>query len=285
MADSILDNQEVTAEILNDIAIDLGHTSFNGFGEDKFGADTLNAITGNLVGAGILSSYNKCKPTIQSDKVYIDTGIIVFNNGAKKKITENGIYVDLINSSYIYALNNTVTNTCSIIVSQTEPVDGDFVNIARIGEDGTLIDRRKIAKAKVELPTEGNSYYKSKLITSENELYHGARLFTLSTEGISKIFIVCGSRGRWIYDVNTSSASGVYNYNGEYKYGDNSNGMYIYWLAGTPRAIITLTANNKNDNSITFSLGVNGTSGGLMSAIDFLKNNPIEFYAFGGVEQ
>ena len=283
MADSILDNQVITADILNDIAIDLGHTSFNGFGEEKFGTDALNAITGNLVGAGILSSYNKCKPTIQEDKVQIDTGIIVFNNGAKKKITENGIYVDLINSSYIYALNNTVTNTCSIIVSQAEPADGDFVNIASIGEDGTLVDRRTIAKAKVELPAEGNSYYKSKTIISRNEFSDGSPLITLPTDGVSRIFIVFGEYARYVFDVATQTFSGLYKDVGdrEYIFYSGEYSCTLYWRHDSSHGEVGLSIVSITDSDITFKCDINTNYAN--ESMDYFAGETIEFYTFGGV--
>lgn len=284
MTDSVLDNQVITADILNDIAIDLGHTSFNGFGEEKFGADELNAITGDIVSAGILSSYNKCKPVIQENKVYIDTGIIVFNNGAKKKITDGGVYVALINNSYIYASNDTVTNTCSIIVSQTEPADGDFVNIASIGEDGTLVDRRMIAKAKVELPTEGNSYYKSKTIISRDEFSDGSPLITLPTDGVSKIFIVFGNFARYVFDVATQTFSGVYYkaYDEEYEFQNEGNSCCLWHYHASSTGTVYLNIESLSDSNITFECDIytNYTN----PSMDAFAGKTIEFYAFGGVE-
>ena len=120
MSDSILYNQEVTTETLNDIAIDLGATSFNGFTTNKFGADELNGITQALATKGILLSGNQCKPVVSSGKVYIQTGTIVFDNGAKKVITEP-VEAALENDTYIYALNNVALGVCEIVVSSAQP--------------------------------------------------------------------------------------------------------------------------------------------------------------------
>lgn len=156
MSDEIMYNQEVTKDMLNDISKDLGNTSFNGFGENKFGADELNGITESLVTKGILMSKNQCRPVVSGDKINIQTGTIVFSNGAKKKITEP-VSVDLINGTYVYALNNQTLGICEIRVSNTQPQTGDFVNIASVGADGTLRDTREFAKAKTELES-GNVY-------------------------------------------------------------------------------------------------------------------------------
>ena len=88
MADGIYYNAEVTSDDLNDLARDLGNTSFNGFGEEKFGADELNGITASLVSKGILTSESKCQPIISDGNVNIQPGTIVFQNGAKKAIKE-----------------------------------------------------------------------------------------------------------------------------------------------------------------------------------------------------
>ena len=157
MADEILYNGTVTSDTLNNIAVDLGNTSFNGFGTEKFGADELNGITASLVTKGILQSGDMCRPVQANGKVNIQTGIIVFANGAKKKITEI-VSVDCINGTYIYALNNQSMGTCEIAVSETAPTEGDFVKLASVSSAGALTDLREISTAKVALKT-GNNYF------------------------------------------------------------------------------------------------------------------------------
>ena len=84
----ILDNQAVTTEMLNNIVNDLGIPEFNGFGENKFGVEALNKITGDLTGKGILNINNKCALNYTDGILTIDTGVIVFDDGAKLRITE-----------------------------------------------------------------------------------------------------------------------------------------------------------------------------------------------------
>ena len=152
MTDSILYNQEVTAEILNDIAIDLGNTSFSGFGEEKFGADALNDITKSLVTKGILQSESRCRPIKSDGYINIQPGVIVFENGAKKKITEV-ISVPCEAGTYIYAQNDITAGRCEIKVSETAPVTGDFVMLATVDSEGKMLDIREFSNAKVEIPT------------------------------------------------------------------------------------------------------------------------------------
>jgi len=151
MAQGIYYNQEVTAEMLNGIAADLGHTSFNGFGTDKFGADALNNITKDLVSAGVLLVGNKCRVVKDSDgNIILQDGIIVFENGAKMEIAEP-ITIDADNGTVIYALNDTTEGKCTIEVAESYPTEGDFAKLCTIGSDGTLNDNRTIAKGKMEL--------------------------------------------------------------------------------------------------------------------------------------
>lgn len=148
MADGIYYNQEVTAEMLNGIAHDLGHTSFSGFGTDKFGADALNGITKDLVTAGVLLTGNQCKVVRSEDgKIILQDGIIVFANGAKKVISEP-LTIEADNGTVIYAYNNVAAGTCTIEVAESFPGDGDYVKLASVGADGVLTEERAFAIVK-----------------------------------------------------------------------------------------------------------------------------------------
>jgi hypothetical protein len=139
----------VTADDVNNLAVDLGATEFSQFqNAEPYAVQQLNNITKDLVSAGILLSLNRCRLTKTGDKVTIDTGIIVFANGAKKRITES-LQVDLVVNTYIYALNDTATNTCQIVVSETEPDStSDYVMLAQVDADGDVLDKRIFSKYK-----------------------------------------------------------------------------------------------------------------------------------------
>ncbi len=149
------DNTEVTLENMNDIARDLGDTEFSGFSTNKFGVDTLNNITSDLISSGILRTEENanmgCEPVISGSNVIIAPGVIVFETGAKLRITEAEALVKT-NSTYVYAYNNHLTGLASIVVSETTPTNQmDAVLICRINANGTLIDMRSAAVAKVSL--------------------------------------------------------------------------------------------------------------------------------------
>lgn len=156
MSDGIYYNQEVTADMLNDIAIDLGNTSFNGFGAEKFGADELNGITASLVGAGVLLSGDMCRITAADQKLYAQSGTIVFANGAKKTIT-TAVDLGVAKECYIYAINQQLEGKCKIVTASELPTAGDIVKLARVTEYGEIVDLRSIATAKIDFAG-GNRY-------------------------------------------------------------------------------------------------------------------------------
>ena len=153
MSRGIFYNQSVTANDLNEIATDLGATSFNGFGTEKFGASELNNITKDLVGKGYLNVKNKCKPTVSADgsKIIVQSGIVVFENGAKKVI-ENTLEISFGVGRKYYFLNEISNGLCSLWWSTVGyPSEGDYVPLCEVTSDGTLIDKRVFSVAKVNL--------------------------------------------------------------------------------------------------------------------------------------
>lgn len=153
--DGIYYNQEITEEDLNAMATDLGHTSFNGFdGVTKFGADKLNEITKALVTSGVLTSGDMCRCEKTDTGITVNTGTIVFKNGAKKTISE-AIQIEADDGMAVYALNNIVAGTCTIETSADFPTDTetDYIPLCKINSDGTLSDKRSVSRAKVDFPT------------------------------------------------------------------------------------------------------------------------------------
>ena len=121
--------------------------------ERRESISALNQITADLVTAGILQSGNNCAVTLSNGKARIDTGVIVFETGAKKRI-EEAVLIDLMSSgtSCIYALNDTVNNAIKIVCAAEFQTSGDFIKLAKI-ENSTVTDMRQFATAKVAFTT------------------------------------------------------------------------------------------------------------------------------------
>ena len=147
MATTFEDNTVVTAEDLNNIAVDLGDATFSAFSNSKFGVDKLNEITADLVDKGVLTTGDKCEPVVSNGKVYIKSGVIVFGSGAKIKITEP-VEITAILGGYIYGYNDTLTGKASIVCNTETPTIGDFVMLAQIDNSGNVIDKRTLCEAK-----------------------------------------------------------------------------------------------------------------------------------------
>lgn len=136
----------------------MGDTTFSAFSSNKFGVDKLNEITADIVGKGILktatdsngNSVMGCEPIISGDNILIQNGVIVFESGAKIRIT-SPVSVPKIKYTYIYAINDLATGTASIQVLSSELTSGDYVLLA-VMKYNVLEDARAVATAKVALP-------------------------------------------------------------------------------------------------------------------------------------
>ena len=153
------DNQVITLEELNNTAIDLGATDFSAFDTETFGVDKLNEITSSIVGKGVLTTYDKCKTVITNGKLYIRKGVIVFESGAKIRITEP-VEVNATVGDYIYAYNDTGVGKAFISTSSELPEQGDYVVLAKMSDDGASVaDLREMSVAKIAISSSLQNNY------------------------------------------------------------------------------------------------------------------------------
>lgn len=269
MSDTFLDNQIVTAQDLNNIAIDLGAADYSHFPETppQSAVAALNEITKDLAGAGILGCKNKCAPSIESNTVTVDTGVIVFSTGAKKRI-EVPVTIDVESGkkSCIYALNDTENNTIYINASDAFP-EGDCVYIAEISASGVLTDKRQYSVMKVVsdaphvvqeaewdgsvtgTPAIGDLVYSLPLISSsfkhiyvyrkpasyETEIYQASLLdlqnnvFTQMLNSMSTSYMALGQTGGSIYTYYGRNSSSLL----DYKIEDGYLNFYLSQNSGT----------------------------------------------------
>ena len=280
--------QAVTAEELNGIVIDLGNTDFSAFTNNTpYAVNKLNEITCALVSKGILSSGNKCEVTvdIENQKIIIADGIIVFSSGAKKKITNN-LEIDFTvgNAYYVYALNDEANNTCKIVLSEGAPdVSSDHVKLAEISADGSLTDKRVLAKAKCEIFTEGNSYVITQQVGKDD--LPVKRTITVPISGVKKIFIKTFNSypcSLWEYDIETGKFTGAYKRSAgsgdDDQFESNTSEPYIYYHGGSSALYGTLTVAESTENEVTFAYEFNGSSASI-------RENPviINYYIYGGI--
>lgn len=183
MTDTFLDNQEVTAQDLNNIAIDLGYAEYSHFPENppQSAVSALNQITADLTTKGVLLSGNRCMVTYASNKIYVDTGIIVFESGAKKRI-ETTQTLDFISggTNYVYAIHDTSANKISLVNAAANPASGDYVALATVAADGGVTYTAPLSTAKVGLSS-GNS----KEVINYTESFSAYQYTTIATVSLA----------------------------------------------------------------------------------------------------
>lgn len=283
MAEFVYDEM-VTAQSLNEIAVDLGAGDFSVFEDGTpYAVGKLNEITQSLVGSGISSALNKFEITVNSENVIVGTGIAFFSSGKKLKLA---MPVTLpFKSGELYLYEKLSTGTVSINIGEL-PID-NYVHLATINEDATYTDRRMIAKAKVELPTEGSSYSLAEMITSGNVNDFVDRKITIPITGAKKIFIqsvyTTGATASFYeYDIEKKSFSGIWFYNVEEAgLSIDSSSICVKYGDGYPYLKINLGCYEQNEETVTFQYGVVRSSSNYTS----MENLSVNFYVFGGVER
>lgn len=180
-------SQIVSAANLNNVAVDLGNAQFDHFSDSvPYAVDQLNTITGDLVSAGVLNILNNCAVTVSANGININTGVAVFGDGAKIRITEPLTLPYSAGELFFYKNPTTKEVTAEV---GTLPQD-NYIWIATVQNETTFVDRRTFSKAKVTMPSEGNSFLKTlevDTIEKFRNLPNSPVLFPRA--GINSIFI------------------------------------------------------------------------------------------------
>ena len=159
MADTtFFDDTEVTAEDLNNIAVDLGCATFENFNdEETYNIDNLNNITANLVTKGVLF-YGENMAVSRVGNTWsfrVGTGICVFENGAKIRITTpKVISLYSADQKYIYILHNALAKTVTLHIDYELPEGEDYVLLATQDKGAVTNNKDRFASTKVYLPAQ-----------------------------------------------------------------------------------------------------------------------------------
>lgn len=148
------DNQAINASTLNNTAVDLGAGTFSKFTNgEPFAVTELNAITADIVTAGILNSGNKCECVLNSDgSVKVKTGVIVFSDGCKIRITASKTLMPKSTAvkNYVFAEHSREFDSVWL-KTDTELTENECIVLAEV-ESGVLTDKRTVCTAKCEIP-------------------------------------------------------------------------------------------------------------------------------------
>lgn len=152
---SFLDNQAYTAQDVNDIfaRISCGGVVFTDTG---YILGDLNRVQEEMVTEGVVRDENSCRVVEENGVYKISKGACFMNDGSAIIFDDNGYEIEIVPESmnYVYLYRNAAENSIDIVVSQYE-WDEECIPLAIIDEDGYIYDRRRYAKAKVDICTEG----------------------------------------------------------------------------------------------------------------------------------
>lgn len=152
---SFLDNQMYSAQDVNDIfaRITSGGVVFTDTGY-TFG--DLNAAQSGVTYGGVTRDINSCR-VIKSGNTYkISKGACFMNDGSAIIFDSDGQEIEITSGvlNYVYLKRRTDINSIEIVVSVAQG-DEDCIPLAEIDEKGEIFDRRKYARAKIDLPVGG----------------------------------------------------------------------------------------------------------------------------------
>ncbi|MBQ4109699.1 MAG: hypothetical protein IJC74_02330 [Clostridia bacterium] len=227
LENNIADNSIISADTLNNIAIDLGKDDFSAFSDGvAYAVDKLNLITAELAGPGIIPKIkNEMAVSISDGKITVSEGVGIFSNGMKARL-ETPKELDFSGSeTYIYIKYDSLTNIMTLNASDTEPDCEYLLDLAKISAEGKVYDRRFFSQGKCS-PTTAN-FTESHTISAEYTLtsdeYIHVDTINLAFSGYRGFILT--SDTLWPY----STAFGTYSQSGEEsKYLWVSGEGYIY---------------------------------------------------------
>lgn len=268
-----LDNKSYGANELNAIGDDLMALESTTFTDGvDYGVEDLNEITANLINKGVFKSVESgCLPAVIDTNVKIQSGLVVFGNGAKARIDTDGVVLPFTAGivNYVYLICDTTTNTVEAKCETTEPTTGDFVMIGEVSSAGVMTDKRQFAYMKNAsvLPNILNSYNVNLTWTdtlgSFKEVYSidvgvGYRFVRVISTKYSK-----GSYGYFIilYDFGANNHFGIWqrNTNGDMsvsKNGEITIGTNAYLKLSYDQGIIRFLVKDTSNNSGTHAISV-----------------------------
>lgn len=270
--------QEIYADDLNNIAIDLGNTSFSSFKNEKpYAVDQLNQITASIVGKGITTNGNKLSVDISKDRdaIIINNGVGIFSSGKKFRLTTPLTIPFQVGELFIE--NAEAENKVSVKIGVL-PTENDYIHLATIAEDGTITDMRAYAKANVNLTSEGNSY--SKKISFDTVSPKTPPIYVnLSITDVSKVFLKMSYteyNALFLFDTKKNVFSGFQNIGGkEYSWKDDTEVKIGNIFGSIYYVIISYVSNEKDILTLKFDFKKTTSS--------FSTPFSAEFFVYGGL--
>ncbi len=166
-----MDNDVYTAQDVNDAISNIVSDGICGYPFGNGAVSDLNSAIAELAGGG--ADYRGTDCLLVNDRgVYkISKGACIMNDGAQIIFDEDGYEINHETGTYeyVYLERDVLHNRINVVVSQQSGGQGT-ISIAEIKADGTILDRRRFAKANVSLLAEPqNISVKKRLTTAQLE--------------------------------------------------------------------------------------------------------------------
>ena len=134
---NFLDNQLVTAEVINQASAELGGNAL-GFSDDMlYGVDDLNAISKSLIEKGV--SYG-CELSLQEDTVVIGEGVLFMPDGKRVEIDPEGVALPLVpeQTSFVWFALDDITGFVFPRCTDYAPGSAPHVMLGMVTDKGEI---------------------------------------------------------------------------------------------------------------------------------------------------
>ena len=162
MDDSIYTAQDVNDAISGIIS---GGVSNYPLGTDAI--SDLNSAIAQMIGGGVQFMDTSCLVVNDGGTYKISAGACFMNDGSQIVFDEDGYGINHTPNKYeyVYLERDVLHNRINVVVSEESGNEGT-VPLAEIKQDGTILDRRRFAKAKISLTAEPQNIGVTKHISS-----------------------------------------------------------------------------------------------------------------------
>ena len=150
-----MDNDIYTAQDVNDALSSIVSGGVSGYPFGNSAMAGLNTAIAELANEGIDYHGTSCQVINENGAYKVSEGACIMNDGSQIIFDSDGYVIETETgvTQYVYLERDVLHNTINVVVSETSGGQ-DTIPLAEIRANGTVIDRRKFAKARVSIMAE-----------------------------------------------------------------------------------------------------------------------------------
>lgn len=256
-----MDNGIYTAQDVNDAISNIVSGGVSGY---PFGIDAvsdLNTAIAELANGGTEYKGTSCLVVNIGGTYKISEGVAIMNDGSQiifdsagyEISHQSGVY------EYVYLERDVLHNTINAVVSG-EAGEIGTIPLAEIKADGTILDRRRFAKAKISLSAEPQNISISKRLQFEVP-GNGRYSYDLGFNGWKYVIVRTGynaQTGSWAYtdvlELNDNESTGFFPYDNTVY--SNTSHLRHYFDVVVTRSGSVLVFQTSNNGGRTFNVEI-----------------------------